>query len=61
MASPAATTRRKVFCVIFDFLSEPPVNVLPSFKNTIKYYNLVKNDKKEELNDNDPWHFEIFC
>ena len=51
--------RSTVSCVIFGSPCELPENMLPTFENTMKYYNLVKLQMKEELNGKDPSHFEI--
>ena len=54
-----AATRSTVSCVIFGSPCELPVNMLPTYENTMKFYNLVKLQMKEELNGKDPSHFEI--
>ena len=52
-------TRSTVLCVIFGSPCELPENMLPTFENTMNYYNLVKLQMKEELNGKDSSHFEI--
>ena len=52
-------TRSTVSCVIFGSPCELPENMLSTFENYLKYYNLVKLQMKEELNGKDPSHFEI--
>ena len=53
------TTRSSVSCVIFGPPCQLPGNMLPTYEDTLKYYNLVKFQLKEASNGKDPSHSEI--
>ena len=50
-------TRSAVSCVIFGSPCKLPENMLPTYETTVKFYNLVKQQMKEDLNGKDPSHF----
>ena len=52
-------TRNAVSCVVFGPSCKLPGNMLPTYEDTVKYYNLVKFQLKEASNGKDPSHSEI--
>ena len=46
-------------CVVFGSPCKLLGNMLPTYEDTLKYYNLVKFQLKEASNGKDPWHSEI--
>ena len=53
------TTRISVSCVIFGPPCQLPGNMLPTYEDIFKYYNLVKFQLKKASNGKDPSHSEI--
>ena len=52
-------TRNSVSCVAFGPPCKLPENMLPTYEDTLKYYNLVKFQLREASNGKDPSHSEI--
>ena len=52
-------TRNSVSCVVFGRPYKLPGNMLPTYEDTLKYYNLVKFQLKEASNGKDPSHSEV--